>query len=90
MPLIVIFPFAARKTAHNNACDICHEKVADPPVLCGQLVYSVDLLANVGWVWLNIQVLCCIVGYAVFQVSKAQQTAEVSAAAYPRLRRNRP
>jgi len=47
-PLIVIFPLAARKTAHNNACDICHEKFADPPVLCGQLVYSVDLLANVG------------------------------------------
>jgi hypothetical protein len=29
MPLIVIFPRAASKTAHNNACDICQEKFAD-------------------------------------------------------------
>jgi hypothetical protein len=30
--LIVIFPRAVRETAHNNACDICHEKVADSVV----------------------------------------------------------
>jgi hypothetical protein len=29
IPLIVIFPHAVRKTVHNNARDICHEKFAD-------------------------------------------------------------
>jgi hypothetical protein len=46
IPLIVIFPLAALKTAHNNACDVCHVKVADPcfirhfytPVLYRQLM----------------------------------------------------
>jgi len=28
-PLIAIFPREARETAHNNTCDIYHEKAAD-------------------------------------------------------------
>ena len=29
MPLIASFPREARETAHNNTCDIYHEKAAD-------------------------------------------------------------